>query len=107
MRSPLEEGAGSALTPPGRADEIVLSFLRDDPPEPFLEMATSSGRSYWFSRWVKSLYCRYVVGDEWSARLLDANCGKSINDVQRWMDRRNQYILKTRQLVRPVAARSR
>ena len=51
-------------------------------------MATSSSRSHNFSRWLTSLYCRYVVGDEHSARLLDANGGKSVNDVQRWMDKR-------------------
>ncbi|GAA5874603.1 hypothetical protein JCM3774_004658 [Rhodotorula dairenensis] len=79
--------------------EILLSFLKDDPAEAFLSMATSSGRSHNLSRWLMSVYCRYIVGDEHAARLLDANGGKTVNDVQRWMDRRNQYVYKTRKLL--------
>lgn len=50
--------------------------------------ATMARSSHNYSRWLRSLYCRYVAGDEHAARLLDANCGKSVNDVQRWMDKR-------------------
>ncbi|GAA5962388.1 hypothetical protein JCM8115_001474 [Rhodotorula mucilaginosa] len=79
--------------------EIVLSYLKNDPAEAFMCQATMAKSSNNFSRWLRSLYCRYVAGDEHAARLLDANCGKSVNDVQRWMDKRNQYISKTRKLL--------
>ena len=68
--------------------EIVLSYLKNDPAEAFMCQATMAKSSNNFSRWLRSLYCRYVVGDEHAARLLDANGGKSVNDVQRWMDKR-------------------
>ena len=71
-----------------RKVEIVLSFLKNDPAEAFMCQATMAKSSHNFSRWLRSLYCRYVAGDEHAARLLDANCGKSVNDVQRWMDKR-------------------
>ena len=70
-------------------------------------MATSSSRSHTFPRWLRSLYCRYVVGDEHAARLLDANGGKSVNDVQRWMDKRyGSFLLQPSETKREQELRS-
>ncbi|GAA6024469.1 hypothetical protein JCM8202_006337 [Rhodotorula sphaerocarpa] len=87
-----------AISSAGRYD-ILMSTLQGDPAEPFLYLATKATRLPAIVRRLLVWFAGSIMGDEQAARIIAANCGKTVNELQTWVHRRDEYIRKAKDLL--------
>lgn len=85
-----------------------MSTLQGDPAEPFLYLATKATRLPAIVRRLLVWFAGSIMGDEQAARIIAANCGKTVNELQTWVHRRYapgldlSYSVSLRRTDRPV-----
>lgn len=80
-------------------DEILMSSLKGDPVEPFLYLTTQAAKLPSIIRWLLVFFAGTIIGDAKAAKIVTANAGKSVNELQNWIHKRDVYIKEAKKLV--------
>lgn len=80
-----------AITSAGK-HEILMSSLKGDPTESFLYLTTKAAKLPGPVRWLLEWFAGSYMGDAAAARIIAANGGKTVNELQTWHHRRDCYV---------------
>ncbi|GAA5982115.1 hypothetical protein JCM10908_004747 [Rhodotorula pacifica] len=79
--------------------EILMSSLKGDPTESFLYLTTQAAKLPAPIRWLLEWFAGSYMGDAQAAKIVAANGGKTVNELQTWMHRRDLYVKAARKLM--------
>lgn len=71
-----------------------MSSLKGDPTESFLYLTTKAAKLPGSVRWLLEWFAGSYMGDASAARIIAANGGKTVNELQTWHHRRSVLRLK-------------